>query len=164
MVGKSWSTSSGARTGTRKSRRASSPRSLITDSPKKATSASREIIPARSSCATFGSASCREGRAIGRDDVPPVLHLGGVVRDDGDVSRPNLALQRPGNWTGLWSDCYRCAGFALRYRHRRRPLVRERKAACGTAPYRRRSDVGRLEANNICSILPAADSLCRLLH
>src|SRR6266403_2133548 len=90
------STCSAVRIGKRRSRPASSSLIRITALLQGATSGFKVITMERCPSATSASRSFRERKnaALG-NDVPPVFHLGGLVRHDGDVSRSDAALYRP---------------------------------------------------------------------
>src|SRR5689334_10075454 len=119
-------TSLAARTGNRRSRRASLPPIQTTAKPVAATSASRVTTTARSHFATFAYEFCHERtHASLCDDVPPILHLGGVVRDHGHLPWSNASLHRSTDRTRLRrdSDCSSC--LAVFHGGRRRSLLLE---------------------------------------
>src|SRR5690348_14915680 len=80
--------------------------------------------------ATSRSARCRDraASAVG-DDVPPVLRLGLVVRDDGNVPHPDAALHRAAGGVGVRRDRDRRARLAVLSRRGGGPLLRHGKAA-----------------------------------
>src|SRR4051812_29951377 len=130
------------------------------------TSEYRAITTERSLSATFESGSSHEQcpRAALDDDVPPVLHLGGLVRHHGNVSRTNTALHRPADRFGLWCDGDRRPRVAVLHGRSCRPLFLEREAVGAPASDRGRRDVARLDANVIRDFLPAPHSLRAVLH
>src|SRR6185437_9976081 len=133
---KSSSTSSGVLIGMPASRRASSRIGRSTAWPTAATSAFRATIPASCHSATFASASFPDARSHATlgDDVPPVFHLGGLVRDDGHLPRPDTALHGSADRAGVRRDGDRGTRLALLHRHRRRPILLEREAARAVVP------------------------------
>src|SRR5882672_5609139 len=135
-----------------------------TGSRRRATSASRVTTPARSACATFAYGNFHEIGAAVPDDVPPVLHLGGVVRDDGHLPRRHPAFHGPRDWAGVWRHGHCRARLTIFYGHAGRPLHREREAAGGPASHRRGAHVGNVAANDLRRVLSAPHSLCSVLH
>ena len=92
--------------------------------------------------ATFAFGSCHErtaasrggARSCSRHDVPAVLRLGRLVRDDGHVPRPDAALHRYADRRGVRRDGDRGDRVAVLHGHRRRPVLLEREAARDPAP------------------------------
>src|SRR5688500_10671769 len=78
--------------------------------------------------ATFESERSNDRSACAAlyDDVPPVLHLGGVVRDDGYLPGADAPLHRPADRSGVWCDGNCGAGVALLHGRHRRPVLLER--------------------------------------
>src|SRR5204862_3407703 len=120
-----------------------------------ATSEFRATMTARCPSATSVSGCFREreNAPLG-NDVPPVFHLGCVVRDDGYVSRPNAALHRPPDWSRLRSDGDCRSGIAVFHGGRRLSVLLEREASRPPAPDRRHRDVSRLAADDVRDFLP----------
>src|SRR5438270_12882314 len=119
-------TISAAPTGSRRWRPASLPPIRIMEKPLVATSASRVTTTAHFHFATFASGCFHERTHTSlRDDVPPVLHLGGLVRDHGHLPRSNAPLHGPADRSGLRRDCHRRAGVTLLHGRRRRSLFLE---------------------------------------
>src|SRR5689334_6291207 len=165
MVSGYSSTSWAARTGNRKSRRASLPPIRTTVKPVAVTSAFKVTTTGRSHFETFASGFCHERtRASLCDDVPPVFHLGSLVRNHGHVPWPDPAFHR---WTDrglVRSDSLRRDSLAVLHGNRRRSLFLERKTACNPASDRRGCDVSRVAADRFRLVLPAPDSVRSLLH
>src|SRR6185312_14952819 len=160
------STSSGVLIGRPESRRASSRNGRCTAWHTAATSAFRATTPAPCPSATFASASYPDARSHATlgNDVPPVLHLGGLVRDDGHLPRPDAAFHRPADRPGVRRDGDRRTRLALLHRHHCRPILLEREAARAVVPRQRRVDVGRVDADVVLRLLPAAHTVRALLH
>src|SRR3954463_8338407 len=75
------------------------------------------------------------------DDVPPVLHLGGLVRDPVDVPRPGALLRRDGHRQRLQHDALGGDRRPFSGGDDRGPLLRGAKGAGGSPP-RRGGDAG----------------------
>ena len=117
-------------------------------------------------CATSASGSCSEhgqDAPLG-DDVPPVLHLGIVVRHDGDLPRQDARVLGRIHRPGLRRDRDCRARLAVLPRHHRRPVLLVGEAAGDPARGRRRADVPGLAADRVELVLSAADPLRALLH
>ena len=91
----------------------------------------------------FRNIRIRDAAMITGAGSPAMMFLqyfiwGVVVRDDGDVPRPDAPLHRRADRARLRRDGDRGARVAVLHRHRRRPVLRDREAAGGAAPRRRR--------------------------
>ena len=103
-------------------------------------------------------------QAIG-DDVPPVLRLGGVVRDDGHVPAADAAVLRAAERPGLQHDGAGGDRLAVLRRHGRRPVLRHREDPRGAAPGRRRAALFYVSTlTDFGDVLPGAARLHALLH
>src|SRR4051812_18976624 len=93
------------------------------------------------------------------DDLPPVFHLRGLVRHDGDVPDLDPRLGRPTGRAGVRDTRARGDDLAVLRRDGRRPVLRHREDHGGPPPARGRPPLYRLATVGLLRRLPAADRL-----
>ena len=119
--------------------------------------------PCRDACFPASPYESNTPEAL-RDDVPPVLRLGGVVRDCGNVAGDGAQVRRSADRSDLRDHGVGGDDFAVFRRHDRRPFLRHGTGAGVPAPGRRRRHVFRLAADDLRGRLPVAASAHPVLH
>ena len=99
-----------------------------------------------------------------RDDVPRVLHLGRLVRDDGHVPAADAEVFRTTKRACLRHHGACGDGVAILHRAGCRPVLRDRAHPRLPASAGRRAPVLRLDADRFRPLLRHAGRLCPVLH